>query len=324
MKVSPPKEVTKTINKILLPLVDDPEESVLTKGDSVSFDPRTAPNDGASPKCKCLARVLEGTEAARTVLKWRTDVTKVCTGLNVTDCAPKKAVVETMMRTGPLALFRNCLEAEARNAFHEVWQAAAPRDPANPQANDRDGVREAGLGPHRHANHIETALNFVVQQMLPHKVLARVKRNLRREMRKPAGMKVRAYYQALLRINLEEITLLPPFGNNQRLSDDELLDVILCGTPKTWQREMERQGFDPLVHPLSAVIDFLENIESADDFDGTKVESKKKTTNSKSKDKGTNSFYCLIHGKNKTHNTDDCNKMNEKCSHPLTCRLPMG
>ena len=128
-------------------------------------------------------------------------------------------------------------------------------------------------------------------------------------MRKPAGMKVRTYCQALLRVNLEELTVLPPFGANQRLSDDELLDVILFGAPKAWQREMDRQGYDPVGQPLNEVIDFLENIEAAEDFEGTKVETKKKATPTKSKDKGSDGYYCLLHGKNKTHGTEDCTKM---------------
>ena len=67
------------------------------------------------------------------MVKWRADVMKVCIGLNVTDYAPKKAAVKTMMRTGPLSLFRNCLDAEATNAFNAAWEAAPPCEPANPR-----------------------------------------------------------------------------------------------------------------------------------------------------------------------------------------------
>ena len=175
MKVVPPKEVTKSINKILLPLVDDPEDFALTKTNSVSFDLRTVPGDADSPKYKTLARVLEGTETTRQVIKWRGDVMKVCDGLNVNTFGPKKAVVETMMRTGPLSLFRNCLDAEATNAFNAAWEAAPPRDPANPQNGvngDRDGIEAAGVGNFHHVDHVGIAVDFAVQQLPPHKVLA--------------------------------------------------------------------------------------------------------------------------------------------------------
>ena len=81
---------------------------------------------------------------------------------------------------------------------------------------------------------------------MPRKVLAKVKRNLRRDMRKPMDMKVRPYFQALMRINTEELPSLPPFGNDQFLTEDEVLDILLFGTPRSWQQEMDRQGFDPV------------------------------------------------------------------------------
>ena len=311
MKVVPPKEVSKTTSKILLPLEDDSEERILTKSNSVSFDLHTIPGDNTSPTYKCLARVLEGTESARTILKWRADVAKVCSGLHVTTRDTKIPVCETMMRTGPLSLFRNSPQAEAQAALELAIQSAPNRDPANPLATDKEGILRAGPDPHRDDAHVDIALNFVVQQMLPHKVLARVKRNIRREMRKPSGMKVRAYYQALLRINLEEITALPPFNPNQGLSDDELLDILLFGTPKSWQKEMEKQGYDPMGQPLNDVVDFLENIESAEDFEGTKVEDKKKKSSTKTKSKGSSSsgeLYCMLHGKG-NHATEDCVKL---------------
>ena len=311
MKVVPPKEVSKTTSKILLPLEDDTDDQILTKSNSVSFDLRTVPAQADSPTYKSLARVLEGTESARTILKWRADVAKVCRGLHVTTYDTKGPVCETMMRTGPLSLFRNSLRAEAQAAFELAIAAAPQRNPANPLNNDQVGIRNAGLNPHRHVDHIDIALNFVVQQLLPHKVLARVKRNLRREMRKPSGMKVRAYYQALLRINVEEVPALPPFQATQGLSDDELLDIILFGTPKSWQKEMEKQGYDPMGQPLNEVVDFLENIESAEDFENGKSEEKKKKSSSKTKSKSSSSngeLYCMLHGKG-NHATEDCVKL---------------
>jgi len=37
------------------------------------------------------------------------------------------------------------------------------------------------------------------------------------------------------------------FNATQCLSDDEIVDILLFGTPKSWQQEMDRQGFDPLM-----------------------------------------------------------------------------
>ena len=131
MKVVPPKEVTKVTSKILLPLEEDPEEMILTKSNSVGFDLSTNPGTGGAPVYKCLARVLEGTESPRQILKWRADVTKVCMGLNVTAHDTMVPVVETMMRTGPKSIFRSSILAEATAAYEAAIEAAPARNPAS-------------------------------------------------------------------------------------------------------------------------------------------------------------------------------------------------
>ena len=77
---------------------------------------------------------------------------------------------------------------------------------------------------------------------------------------------------------------------------------------------MDRQGFNALEHTPAEVVDFMEQIESAEDFDGHLVETKttngngnnKKSSNNKdtSSSKGS-SKYCALHGKG-NHSTDEC------------------
>ena len=52
-------------------------------------------------------------------------------------------------------------------------------------------------------------------------------------------MKVRIYMQHLLRMKMGELEMLPPFRADQILSNDELLDIVLYGTLKSWQKEMD-------------------------------------------------------------------------------------
>ena len=152
--------------------------------------------------------------------------------------------------------------------------------------------------------------------LLPNKVLQRVKRYLRREARKPFDMNIKAYYMHVMRINAEEIPRLPPlYSTMQSLGEDEVVDILLYGTPKSWQREMDRQGFDPLLHTPTEVVDFMERIESSEDFDNdkktTKVAAtkgnKKKSSNDSDGKKG--SHYCMLHGNNNTHDTSECNTL---------------
>ena len=162
---------------------------------------------------------------------------------------------------------------------------------------------------------LEESLQHVVTGMAPPKALVRVKRYLRRDCRKPADMSVRMCYQHLTRVHMEEIPHLPPFGANQQLGNGELMDIILCGAPKSWQCEMDRQGHDPLTHSTSEVIVFMENLEHAEEFDGKSTSQAKSKVKSNGKGKShsngnasKDSKYCLIHGHG-GHSSDECHKL---------------
>jgi hypothetical protein len=150
--------------------------------------------------------------------------------------------------------------------------------------------------------------------LLPNKILQRVKRYLRREARKPVDMTVREHLMHILRVNAQEIPRLPPnFSAAQALSDDEVIDILLFGTPKSWQREMDRQGFDPLAVTPADVVAFMERIEMSEDFDADKKvakvnqgKGKKKTNFAKGNSDADGSKYCMLHGNNNTHDTSEC------------------
>jgi len=98
------------------------------------------------------------------------------------------------------------------------------------------------------------------------------------------------------------------------LSEDEIVDILLFGTPKSWQREMDRQGFDPLAKTPAEVVAFMERIEMSEDFDADKKVVKvnnQKTNNNKKKTTSTGSGgskYCMLHG-NCSHSTEECNTL---------------
>jgi len=118
-----------------------------------------------------------------------------------------------------------------------------------------------------------------------------------------------------MRINAEEIPCCPPgYDIAQCLSEDEIVDILLFGTPKSWQREMDRQGFDPLAKTPAEVVAFMERIEMSEDFDADKKVVKvnnQKTNNNKKKNTSTGtggSKYCMLHG-NCSHGTEECNTL---------------
>ena len=87
---------------------------------------------------------------------------------------------------------------------------------------------------------------------------------------------------------------------------------------------MERQGFDPYEanKTPSELIGFLEQIESAEEFDthSDSNNNKKKPAGKKSNNNGNNSgskssndkpkYYCKKHGENFSHDTEDCKFLN--------------
>jgi len=81
---------------------------------------------------------------------------------------------------------------------------------------------------------IELSLRQMLTQLMPRRILAQAKRYLRRECRMPKDMKVKIYLQHLIRYNTTELMNLPTFGQDQGLTDDEVMDILLYGTRCTF------------------------------------------------------------------------------------------
>ena len=297
--------------KTLLSLVPD-DELPITKENSVSFSISTNPGTAGAPEVKTMIRVLDGSEAIRPLLTWRAHVYRILTGLNIQNMANKHATVEMMMKGAPLAAYKT------RKGFLAHGARLIARQTAIDAAADPAAARTAAAAVDAQPEHdfyidahIDACIDYVIKEQVPKKALAKIKRSMRREMRKPADMRVRAYYQHIQRINLQELPHLPPFQPNQRLGEDEIVDILLFGSPKSWIREMDRQGFDPLTVLATDVVDFLEQIETSEDFDpeGT-VAKKSNSSNNKKKSSGGggSSKFCILHGKG-GHDTDNCRTM---------------
>jgi len=217
-------------------------------------------------------------------------------------------------------LYRNGKAADTAAAQLAVdnYQGADPNVVANLAQALTDATnktKEAYLSDAGDGEYMVTsALNQLMTGLLPNKVLQRVKRYLRREARKPFDMNIKSYYMNITRINSEEIPKLPPkFDETQSLAEDKIVDILLYGTPKSWQKEMDRQGFAPLGHTPMEVVAFMERIEASEEFDSdnktTKVATSnkgKKKSNDSNGSKG--SHHCTLHGSNNTHDTSECNE----------------
>ena len=313
MKVAPSSNKMSKKAAIIIPLEEEADEYKLSKDNSTSWELRTVPTNANSTTYKVLVRILEGNETPRQICRWHKDVIKICLGTNATTLEAREPIMEACMRPGPLNVFRATTRAYAETAYHAALEAAEQQDRTAGDTTASDAVKANGVDHYRHNDHLDVALQEVVTNHMPRKVLAKVKRNLRRDMRKPLDMGVRKYYQAISRINDEELPHLPPFGNGQFLGTDEVLDILLFGTPRSWQTEMDRQGFDPIEKGLLATVDFMENLESTEEkpFQEAKSKNKKKSSDknsgeSKNSSKKTAPYFCKVHGPNYTHDTTDC------------------
>ena len=305
---------------LIIPLYQNEKESnKLSKDNSITWELYTIPTDNTSPKYKHFVRILEGDETVRQQISWRTDVIKACVGLNATTLESRRPIMEACMRTRPLTLFLESLQFQAQAGYNEALKTALEADDAAGNNNASTVIRNNGVDHYRANAHLDRALQVVLLNLMPSKVLPKVKRQMRREMRKPLDMKVRAYAQHLVRLNQSDLPNLPPFHQNQALTQDELLDILLFGTPRSWQNEMDRQGFDPIEKGFYPTVDFMENMEGLEDKPAASTMTKptpkdksksKNQDNESAKKKATH--YCQRHGPNYTHDTADCRALKGK------------
>ena len=320
MKIAPiPNSQLKPFNsKVpILSLVLTEGLDELTKGNSHTYELLTDPTDTDSTKYKMNVRILYGGEEVRTILTWYAEVRTVIEGTGATTWAQGKRVAETMMKGNALSQFQHSIDVEEKAAHYLAAETAYETNAGDEDAKKaaQQAIIAAGSVGYRHFNHVHNVLRSVVEQLLPSKCLARVKRSIRRDCRKPRDMPIRTFWQNVNHINQEELPLLPPFRNTNSIGNDEMIDILLYATPKSWQREMERQGFDPLAHSPKEVVTFMEQIEASELFENNSKPPAKspKTGKSNSPNNGKSSGQknCLIHG-HCGHSSDECKVLQAK------------
>jgi hypothetical protein len=213
----------------VLPLKEDEEAYRLDKTNSITWELSTQPGTANAAKYKYKVRILTGSELPQYVVHWRMDLNQVVRGLNLTTVDTIKPVHLACMRTGPKAIYDASCDASAKESYEVALQAAIATDAAagGGATAAQDAVRARGVA------HYSQVADLVISDLLPRQDLAKAKRSLRRDTRKPVDMKVHKYYQALICINNEELPNLPPFGAGQALSQDEMIDILLHGTPRS-------------------------------------------------------------------------------------------
>ncbi len=320
-KVVPPKggwDTKPRSAEVLLPLDAKPTEA--NKHNSVSFSVRTNPADADSPKFSIYVLKIQGGETISTLIQWKRDFNQLMNAMALTSGAAIHKIAKSLLSGNPDNLHADAAINQATVAKNAAIAAVPVVNPAAPTPAEQQAVqavRDQELLEFLTPAMVDQSINHMLSTLMPAKALARIKRYYRRDCRKPRDMLVRDYWQHLARVNMVELPSLPPnFNGQQAFTEDELLDILLYGTPKSWTREMDRQGHDPYLHTLQETVDFMEQIELSEDGpkEDSKPAAKKGNGNGspKKKQKGEGEFYCSHHGKNNTHKTEDCRTLKKK------------
>ena len=311
--------------KPILPLV--PEDDDLEQGDATkvaTFKLRTVPSDANSATYSFAIQIMDGTRSVRQAINWYNRTTKLFRGLDIANVKAKDNLIKELVKDAPLAAYTATLTSQQALAWAQAKDAAedlvTPRDATGGEtvAQHRERIeqaREAVAEPDITEAMIDLGLGSVIESVCPYKALEKQKRYMRRFMRKPADMLTRNYVNHIIRINNEEIPCLPPFLRDQGLSDDEIVDIVLYGVPKSWTNKMDEHDFDPLAHSLEELISFCERLESAEQLERGPTEQKQSSNGKKSSSKKFKSLrnnpdsgsgkWCHYH-ETDTHNTAEC------------------
>jgi len=251
MKITATKDFGNTKNnKIVLPLVPEPTETTTKKEDLVTVDLYSDPTDTDSTKARFSFKTLNGSvESPRDLIEWCKNVERAFTGLNSTTGLLQHQMMQQFCQGTALSTYNsnvNQLHSNRKTADTAAAQLVIDNyqgGDANVIANNvqalgdaQNKTKEAYLTDAGDGEYMVTsALNQLLTGLQPNKVLQRVKHYLRRKARKPFDTNIKIYYMNITRINSEEIPKLPPkFDKTQSLAEDEIVDILLHGTPKSW------------------------------------------------------------------------------------------
>jgi hypothetical protein len=313
-----------------LPLI--PEEDEMIQDDplkSGTFKLYSNPADTTSTQYYFKMGFADGTNSIRYHIKWTHNVAKVLRGMAIGAGMEQVLMIQELcsgqVRTAFNATIHELQLIARVNAANAAANGVAARDEANGETNGEyqarrqtayDAVLVAAPADPT-TDMVNIALVQTIKAVCPYKALEKQKRFMRRKMRKPADMTIRIYVNHLQRINFEEIPHLPPQAANQGLSDDEILDIVLYGIPKSWLKTMDEHDFDPFrTGQLIQLVEFCERLENNEARNGGHDGSRKPggtSNNKKSKTyaKGKNSHgsgegkWCAFHETN-THTTEEC------------------
>ena len=100
-------------------------------------------------------------------------------------------------------------------------------------------------------------IQYLKEHIFPDKALAYQKRYMRNAFKLPAGWAIKRYVARIVEIN-NYLPDFPPFQQDQKLQDDEILEIVKYGVPVKWQHALLQQEASGREKDLSEVVKFFE------------------------------------------------------------------
>jgi hypothetical protein len=151
----------------------------------------------------------------------------------------------------------------------------------------------------------ETVIKGLTLHVFPRRALSTQKRCMRRFFRKPIDMTMQEFMARVVEINELMAQYPPNFNENQKLPNDEILDIGEFAMPNSWQQEMTRQDFDPQDVDINALVAFCERMEATEEAPPKMKNESEKIPKKSKRARTEGSKWCEYCDMN-NHNTKDC------------------
>jgi hypothetical protein len=211
--------------------LERPEPRPLVKGEYLAYKLRNDPADDSSPTYE-LSVPYFSTGTCEEWLKFRANVGKVLLGQHVTTGPAKFLVARRLLNGDALSVFNAALAALGSNETNAAY---------------------------------ESCMDALARHVFPKRALQLQKRYMRRFVRKPAEMSTRQFAARLQELNAylaKFPTTAPGQPAPDKLDDDEIVDIMEFGVPRSWQRKMVEHDFDAMTSSIASFIDFCDRMES--------------------------------------------------------------
>jgi len=164
---------------------------------------------------------------------------------------------------------------------------------------------------------VEKGLEAVAKTVFPYRALENQKAWMRKRLQKPQEMTTRKLLAAINRLN-NYLPRFPAAPEKVKFSKEEILEILEWSLPDSWRKKFDKEQYIPsqgTVAELLAACEALERTEEDEPKEppsGAPKKSKRTKGASKQKSTAKKAYFCKLHGKNTTHNSEDCFTLKKK------------